>query len=285
MHPGVTGRLLTCVAVVLFITACSRDPKPGTPEAAAAGDRYMRSMSDTLAHSQSFAFETSERIEVFATSGQKRELRFTRKVSVRRPNALFFDLHGEGDTAFDIAAYYDGQTLTLSEKPGGDWAQTTVPGSLDGMLDDVARRFDLPVPIGDVVYSSPYDAFIGSNSKGGFVARETIDGVSCAKLDYADDLVDVRLWLPTSGPTLPRRIEIAYKKAATPLVSQLNFTSWKLDVPVADAMFTFQPPASHDKIEFGDFVTMLDSRIIPAEERAASAATPEAKPAGQPAAR
>ena len=285
MHPGVTGRLLTCAAVVLLITACSRDPKPGTPEAAAAGDRYMKSMSDTLAHSQSFTFETSERLEVQPTGGQKRVLHFTRKVTVRRPNALFFDLHGEGDTAFDIAAYYDGRTLTLNEKPEDKWAQTNVSGSLDGMLDEVARRFDLPVPIGDVVYSSPYEAFIGPNTRGGLVARETIDGVPCVKLDYADDLVDVTLWLPASGQALPRRIEIAYKKAAAPLVSQLNFTSWKLDAPVADAMFTFQPPASHAKVEFGDFVAMLDSLIIPAEERAASAAAPEAKPAGEPAAR
>jgi hypothetical protein len=242
-------------------------------------------MSDTLAHSQSFAFETSERIEVTKTSGQKGALRFTRKVTVRRPNALFFDLRGEGDTAFDIAAYYDGQTLTLSEQPGGDWAQTTVPGTLDGMLDDVMRRFGLPVPIGDVVYSSPYDAFIGSSTRGGLVARETIDDVPCVKLEYADDLVEVRLWLPTSGPTLPRRIELVYKRASPPLVSQLNFTSWKLDVPVVDAMFTFQPPASHGPIGFRDFVGMLDSRIIPSERPGPSTAAPEAKPASGPAAR
>jgi hypothetical protein len=285
MQPGSTGRLLTCVAVVLFITSCSRDPKPGTPEAAAAGDRYMRSMSNTLAHSQSFTFETTERIEVIKISGQKAALRFTRKATVRRPNALFFDLHGEGDTAFDIAAYYDGHTLTLSEKPGGDWAQTTVPDTLDGMLDDVIRRFGLPVPIGDVVYSSPYDAFIGRSTRGGLVARETIDDVPCVKLDYADDLVDVRLWLPTSGPTVPRRIELVYKRAPTPLVSQLNFTSWKLDVPVADAMFTFQPPVSHGQVEFRDFVEALDSRIIPLDRQGPSTAAPGAKTASGPAAR
>jgi hypothetical protein len=141
------------------------------------------------------------------------------------------------------------------------------------------------VPIGDVIYSSPYDAFLGSSTRGGLVARETIDGVACVKLDYTDDLVDVTLWLPASGPTLPRRLEIVYKKAAAPLVSQLNFTSWKLDVPIADAVFTFQPPASQGQVEFRDFVTMLDSRIIPAEERAASTAAPEAKAAGGPAAR
>jgi hypothetical protein len=41
------------------MTACSRDPQPGTPEAAAASERLMRSMSDTLSHSNAFTFETS----------------------------------------------------------------------------------------------------------------------------------------------------------------------------------------------------------------------------------
>jgi hypothetical protein len=286
MQPGNVGRLLICVAVVLSITSCSGDPKPGTPEAAAVGDRYMRSMSDTLARSRSFTFETSEQIEVLKTSGQKGALSFTRKVTVRRPNGLFFDFQGKGDTAFDLAAYYDGQTLTLSEKPGGDWAQTTVPSTLDELLDDVMWRFGLPVPIGDVVYSSPYDAFIGSNARGGLVARETIDGVPCVKLDYADDLVDVRLWLPTSGPTLPRKIELVYKKRGpTQLISQLNFTNWKLDVPVTDAMFTFQPPANHGQVEFRDLVDELDSRILPSDRQGPSTATPGAKPVSGPAAR
>lgn len=48
--------------------------------------------------------------------------------------------------------------VTLSQRPDGAWAQTAVPATLDDMLDDVVRRFGLPVPIGDVVYSSPYDA-------------------------------------------------------------------------------------------------------------------------------
>jgi hypothetical protein len=150
-----TRRLFVCVAAVLFTTSCSRDPKPGTPEAAAAGERLMRSMSDTLARSKAFTFETSERLDVIASSGEKRALHFTRKVTVRRPNAIFFELQRKGGSALEVAAYYDGRTLTLSERPEGAWAQTTVPGTLDEMLDDVARRFSLPVPIGDVVYSSP----------------------------------------------------------------------------------------------------------------------------------
>jgi len=245
----------------------------------------MRSMSDTLAHSKAFTFATTERIEVIAPSGEKRALHFTRKVAVRRPNALFFELHGEDDKAFNIAAYYHDQSLTLSDRLDGAWAQTTVPGTLDEMLDDVIRKFGLPVPIGDVVSGSPYDALIGSSARGGLVAWETIDHTPCAKLDYADAFVEVRLWIPKSGPPLPHRIEIAYKQAQIPLVTQINFTDWKLEVPVTDSAFTFQPPAGRAPVVFRDLVSVLVSRTLPSELQAPAPAASDNKPASKPAAR
>ena len=48
----------------LSFTACSRDPKPGTPEAAARGEQLMRSMSEALARTKTFTFETNEQLEV-----------------------------------------------------------------------------------------------------------------------------------------------------------------------------------------------------------------------------
>lgn len=281
MKAFVNCRWVAYVLFALMMTACSRDPQPGTPKGAAMSESLMRSMSDTLAHSKSLTFETTERIEVIAPSGEKRALYFTRKVAVRRPDALFFRLHGEGGKAFDIAAYYRGRTVTLSDELTGTWAQTAVPGTLDEMLDDVIRRFGLPVPIGDVVSASPYDAIIGNSAQGGLVAWETIDRVPCAKLDYADAFVEVKLWLPKSGPTLPRRVEIVYKQAPVPLVSQLNFTNWNLDAPITDAAFTFQPPLGRDPVQFGDLVSVMVSRTVPSEVQASS----DGKPAREPVAR
>jgi hypothetical protein len=279
MQPYASCRMLAFVGLALFMTACSQDPQPGTPQAAATSERLMRSMSDTLAHSKAFTFDTTERIEVIAPSGEKHALHFTRKVTVRRPNALFFELLGEDDKAFDIAAYYYDRSLTLSDKLDGTWAQTTVPGTLDEMLDDVIRRFGLPVPIGDVVSNSPYDAMIGSSARGGLVAWEAIDQVPYAKLVYEDVFVEVRLWLPKSGPALLRRLEIVYKQAPVPLVSQLNFTNWKLDAPVTDATFTLEPPAGRDPVVFGDLVSVFVSRTIPKELQASASTTSDGKPA------
>jgi hypothetical protein len=270
---------------MFLVTACSRDPKPGAPEAAALGDRYMRTMSDTLARANTFRFETEERLEMIAAGGEKRELAFTRKVTVRRPNGLVFELREKGSSAVHVVAYYDGKTATLSDSAGRAWAQTPEPETIDEMLDDVARRFGLPVPVGDVIYSSPYDAFIGKDTKGGFVGRETIDGTSCAKLIYADDVVEVRLWIPSSGPALPRRLELVYKQASMPLMSKVEFTHWQLDAPVTDAMFAFQPPEGHTPVEFGDFVAGVVSGTMPWRQKADAPTVPHTKPAGAPAAR
>ena len=278
-----TSRLLVVIAAATLIafTGCSRDPKPGTPEAAALGDKYMRSMSDTLAHAQTFSFDTDEQLQVLTASGEKRDMAISRKVTVRRPNAVAFQLRGKSDAAPSFDAYYDGKTATLSNTKSGIWAQTAVPGTLDEMLDYVASQYGLPVPIGDVMYASPYDAYLGKNSKGGFVGRETIDGVSYAKLDYADDFVEVLLWIPSSGPALPRRLEIDYKKAPVPLASKVDFTNWKLDVPVTDAMFAFQPPAGSNTIAFGDFVNGMISGTAPSPTPAASGANAPATPAAR----
>ena len=271
--------LILAAAILITFAGCARDPKPGTPEAAALGDQYMHSMSDTLAHAQTFTFDTDEHLQVLTPSGEKREMAITRKVTVRRPNAVAFELHGKSEGAPEVVAYYDGKTATLSNTKSGIWAQTAVPGTLDEMLDYVGSQYGLPVPIGDVMYASPYDAYLGKNSKGGFVGRETIDGVSYAVVDYADDFVGVKLWIPSKGPALPRRLEITYKKAPMPLESKVDFTNWKLDVPVTDAMFAFQAPAGRAPIDFSDFVAALYGGTAP------SPATSGGSAPGTPAAR
>jgi hypothetical protein len=124
----------------------------------------------------------------------------------------------------DVSAYYE--QLCRSGITHGAWTQTAVPGTLDEMLDDVARRYSLPVPIADVVYSVPYEAFIGRDTKGGFVGRQTIAGIACAHLAYADNFVEVQVWIPSSGQPLPRRVELVYKQAPGAAEGSHRFHGW-----------------------------------------------------------
>lgn len=271
--------VVTAAGVLMVLIGCARDPKPGTPEAATLGDKYMHSMSDALVKAQTFTFDTDEDLQVLTPTGEKREMAVSRKVTVRRPNAVAFELHGTGDAAADVVAFYDGNTATLSNTKTGVYAQTPAPDTLDGMFNFVASQFGLPVPIADVMYKSPYDAYLGKDSKGGFVGRETIDGVSYAVVDYGDDVVGIKMWIPSSEPALPRRVEITYKKAPMPLMSRVNFLNWKLDVPVTDATFAFQPPAGGSTVAFADFVAAMfgPTTTSPAAAAGSTPAAPAAK--------
>lgn len=256
---GIQYTVIVLIAAVVVAPACSRDPSPGTPEAVAEGNRVLRAMSDTLTAAQAFRFETSESLDPIGASAGGQALRFRRMVTVRRPDALFFNVQGTGNTARDISAYYDGETVSLRDNAHGDWAQTMVPGTLDEMLDDVARRYSLPVPIADVIYSVPYDAFIGPNTKGGFVGRETIDGVQCARLSYGDEFVDVQVWVPSTGPPLPRRVQLVYKTTPGSPVARIDFTRWEIDPKIADGLFAFKPDEATAPMVFEQFVAGMFS--------------------------
>jgi hypothetical protein len=249
--------ILTFLGVALLASGCSRDPQAGTPEAAAEGDRIVRQMSDTLAQAQAMRFVTDEILEVVEPTGEKRALHFIRKVTVRRPDRLLFELQGTEGTELEAVASYDGRAVSLRGGGRRVWAQAEVPGTIDEMLDDVARRFALPVPVADVIYSVPYDAFLGSHARGGFVGRETIDGVRCVALAYDDDFLEVRLWIPASGRALPRRVRLVYKQAPSLPMAQMTFSDWDLDATVADGTFTFESPEGYQRVAIEEFVAGL----------------------------
>ena len=257
MHSRLRPILLVWAVVTVSAPGCSRDPEPGTAAAAAEGERLMRQMSDTLARVPAFRFSTTESLELIGSAAERRVLRFSRTVTVRRPDAMYFELRGAAGTRLDVTASYDGRTISLLNDADGVWAQTTVPATLDEMLDDVARRYSLPVPIADVVYSVPYEAFIGRSTKGGFAGRESLDGVPCVRLAYTDEFVDVGIWIPSSGQPLPRRVELVYKRASGAPKARMDFTSWDLAPRIADGTFRFAAGGAATQVPFEDLVAGL----------------------------
>jgi hypothetical protein len=255
------------------MAACARDPAPGTPAAAAEGERLMRKMSDTLAAASAFRFTTKESLEPIAGSSG-RVLSFSRAMTVRRPSAMAFELEGSADTPADVSAFYDGASVALRDNRNGIWARTAAPGTLDEMLDDIARRYGMPVPIADVVYSVPYEAFIGRTTKGGFVGRETIDGVSCARLDYGDEFVDVRLWIPSRGQPLPKRLELVYKQAPGAPKARIDFEGWDLAPKIDEGAFAFPAGDAAKQVPFEQFTAAMLSRGEPPSPAEAGGSAP-----------
>ena len=98
--------LIACVAC-LAGAGCSREPT--TPEAKRQrGDEIVRRMSDHLAHARTFAVETTD-VRTRARGGKEITVRTTRRLTLRRPDRLAFNVTGD----MDLRGWYDGSKLTF----------------------------------------------------------------------------------------------------------------------------------------------------------------------------
>jgi hypothetical protein len=203
----------------------------------AKGDALLRSMSRILADAQLFSFSTSEFHDRLKRTGGKLQLNLTRDVVVRRPNGFWTKYKGDRDFEF----WYDGKLLTGISNEKKIYFQNEMPPTLDEALDMLAQRFNIDLPMSDVLYSSPYDAFLDSQTKGGFVGKETIEKSSCSHLSYTGASVDWQLWI-TDKNSLPCRLEMKYKTDKGSSLYRITFSNWNLKPEIKTDAFAFKIP-------------------------------------------
>jgi hypothetical protein len=138
--------------------------------------------------------------------------------------------------------------VTIAGHADKVFVQAPMPDTLDGTFDTLSERYGWAIPSNDLFYSSPEKALISDTTTGGYVGRETLDGIECNHLSFQDVGVDWELWLPVDGDPLPRRLKALLKtRNAKPLVD-ITFLTWNLQPQVADATFVPNVPADYEGI-------------------------------------
>ena len=267
----VVRRGATWLAMVALAAAagCSRSKALTPEESAAKGDTLLRRMSASLTAAQTFSFSGEERREQVHANGEKREDRFTRKIVVRRPNLVTFTDSG-GDR--NGTAWYDGAHLTVVSHRAKAWARGPMPPTLDEAMDYVSKEYALQVPIADLLYSSPYDALMTKDTKGGWVDVQTVGGRSCDHLAYQHPAVDWEIWLSQDQKALPCQLRITYKNDFGKPSTLVTFSDWNEAPAVTAATFTPTVPPDYQRIRMIRHAAVADN--------AAAIATP-AKAAGR----
>ena len=233
--------LAACLASLL-VAACSREP--ATPEARKQrGDEIVKRMSDHLAAARSFTVETTD-TRPRSRGGKEITVHTTRQLTLRRPDRLAVRVTGD----MDLRGWYDGSKLTLVSDPQKVWARANAAPTIDETLDRMADRLAMPMPMADFLYSSPYDALIGTESTGGYVGTETVGGVACAHLAYKHPAVDWELWIPEAGDPLPKKFVVSNKTGTRARTIEVTFDKWTYDAEVSDATFTAEVPAGYERI-------------------------------------
>ena len=263
-----TVRTLLAILAATAVAGCNRPPASLTPEAASAkGDALLREMSKKLSALQTFSYSADERREVVQPGGTKVEQRSSRQVTVRRPNAFTFTTKGDER---DGVGWYDGKQVTFVSNRNKVWARGPMPPTLDEALDFLSAEYAVQMPTADLLYTSPYDAFMTKDTTGGWVDVQKVGDRTCDHLAYKHAAVDWELWLNESSK-LPCQVKLTYKNDPAQPVTIVTYSDFNEAPQGSDATFTAQIPDGYQRLKLMRHATVEDPKV---EEAAAPAAEP-----------
>jgi hypothetical protein len=248
-----TLRCLLALSVVA-VTACSRQQTLSPEAASAKGDALLREMSKNVSSLQTFAYTVDERRQ---RPGAKGDRNMTRHVTVRRPNKVAFT--GKGD-AGETAGWYDGKQLTLVSHRDKVWARGPMPPTLDEALDFLSNEYDVQMAAADLLYSSPYDAFMTKDTVGGWVDTQKIGDRSCEHLAYRQPVVDWELWL-SSDRKLPCQLKVTYKQIPGSPSTLVTYRGGVETNQVTDDTFVPKVPDGYQRIKILRHATVIDPKL------------------------
>jgi hypothetical protein len=264
---------LLVAVVVCAGFGCSRERVALSADAAhAKGDALLKEMSKNLSALQTFSYTVDERRQVPGEGGAMKERKATRHVTIRRPNGIAFTGKGDGG---ETAGWYDGKTLTLLSHRDKVWARGPMPPTIDEALDFMSGEYDMQMPSADLLYSSPYDAFVTKDTTGGWVDTEKIGDRECEHLAYQQPTVDWEIWL-TQDASLPCQLKVTYKES--PERPSTTVTYHGIEKPnVTDATFKANVPDGYERIKIIRHATVIDPKLDEPAPAAAKAPAPGGK--------
>lgn len=257
-------RWVGCLALVVTLAAAVSACQSAEERKRSRGEELLKRASAKIAEAQALSFSADETGERTARDGSPRKQHVVRQVIVRRPDRLYFKSTGDRD----VEAFYEGRRLTILFNDQKVFGVIPTPPTIDETVNEVSERFDIALPIGDMIVSNPHESLISSQTTGGWEGEETVDGVECARLEWHHPNVDWSIWIPTSGDPLPRKLWVDYKSRKQTMT--ILFTNWDLAPKVGDEVFQSKVPDDYEGVA-----------VI---QRAAAVLTPEqlAKPDPEP---
>jgi len=223
-------------------------PTPSPPPALdPEADKIFAKLCQTLGAADAFSFHADVMFDQVLPSAVKVQYSGALDYAVQRPGELAIvyrsDLGGK-----DL--WYSNGSLTLFDPKYGMYATIAVPATIDAMLDQVAQKQDLTMPLSDLVHSNactrPQKIAIYS----GYLGVSLVNGVPCDHLAFSSKNDDYQLWIDHSGEPLPRKLVINHRNEPGSPEYIAILSNWKFPKEIASSRFTPQLPKDAKQIEF-----------------------------------
>ena len=241
-------RWLVWAAVAAGLAACGGCSEQKGPSGATEprAESALRRMGRTLGGARSFSFRSTAVMDEQIGTEQTAQLARDARIVVRRPDRIFAEGKA-GDDVLDL--WYQGGSLTVLDKATNTTATVSTPGRIDPMLDEVAKKYGLTIPLADFIFSDPYKTLTADVQTARYVQQCDVDGVKCDHLLFTQEMIDWQIWIETGNAAVPRKFAIDYKSLPGRPSFTATFSDWNLSAPSDEAQFTPQIPSGAKKIE------------------------------------
>jgi hypothetical protein len=235
------GGLSTLIAVVAAASQAASGAKIDP-----AADRVLQRMARYLQSQRHFSFSATEQHDVVRESGQKFKYSNSRRATIRRPNRIYSETHGD---TMHRRFWYDGKSVTVLDTERNLYASAPAPSSIDATMDHLSRTYRLHVPLADLVFSDPYRMLTEKVRSGAYLGVHSVDRFKTHHLAFTQEDLDWQIWVDTGTRPVPRRIVITYKAQPGQPEYQATLSNWSVGKPVSDATFRFRRPKGATRIE------------------------------------
>jgi len=203
-------------------------------------------MSSTLGNARSFSFRSVAVMDEQIGPEQTAQLARDARIVVRRPDRIFAEGKA-GDDVLDL--WYQGGSLTVLDKAANTTATVPTPGRIDSMLDEVAKKYGLTIPLADFLFSDPYKTLTADVQTARYVQQCDVEGVKCDHLLFTQEMIDWQIWIDTAPAAVPRKFAIDYKSLPGRPQFTAMLSDWNLEAPADDGQFKPEIPSGAKKIE------------------------------------
>nr|WP_320192245.1 DUF2092 domain-containing protein [uncultured Desulfobacter sp.] len=267
LHKTIRRWSLICIAMIMasVFTACSQPRSGKTQDVSREQPAFSRlkAMSDTLSAAGQFRIETEEQHEWVDSGGETAFAKGSCVVDVVRPGNMRIEMKGSGSINVDATLYFYKSTIAFEGRIKKIWAFTDTRETIDGMLDDLAERFDLPIPVSDFLYSSAYDSLISENTQGKWIEQVVVGGKGCDHLVFTDGDLQWELWVSTGDEALPCKMKILRNGPEGKSRSELTFTKIDLTYRPDMSEFVFTPQEDYVQVPVIENINRDDAENKP----------------------
>jgi hypothetical protein len=214
-------------------------------------DPILKRMCDTLDGAKAIRFRVRAAMERPVETGQLAEFHRTSEITMVRPDRLCAKTDSDDGK---WSAWYRGKTLTMLDREANEYATEQVPGRVGEMLDYMVEKYDLVVPMADLLVGQTYDSMLANVDSGSYLGLHTVGETKCHHLLFRQENIDWQIWIDAGKQPLPRKLVITYKQEPDEPQYVAIIDNWDLAPAYSDEVFTFTPPAGAKSVTMSNLI-------------------------------